>query len=448
MQKLNALCQRGLRSFQGDAVFRRILSNSSWLLGANVISSICGLAQGILLARALGVEQYGTLGIITSFTAVMGQAFDSRSWETSIKFITQFWAQGDERRALAVIKLCYLVDIVTALVAFGLAWTLAGWAARAFLYDPAYTSSIRIYAFVLLCGWSGGTTALLRIFNRFDLLAKISAGMSALSLAGMVLVLFVWGLGLNGVLWVYVLLAVLSLGIDLYLAAYFLRSRFAVCWHEAQLGHLAGHRREIGRFLLSTNLTALLKIVQNNAPILALGYWSTPVQVGYYKLAQGFASNLGRVYGPIFQTIYPELSSLWAQRNVGQIRFVLRNLVIAVLPMGLTAVVVSAFWGAKLIQIIAGDEYLPAALPLVILVLVHAIVACTIWMGPLLLAAGKANKQTLAVAIGSAVMLTALALGTSRWGAIGASMAYLSFYVGWGGIGGVYVWQMLRERRE
>ena len=69
------------------AAISQLLNNSIWLFSGSAASALISFFQGIIVARVLGVEQFGLLGLIISFGSVTGQVFDSRSWETSIKFL-------------------------------------------------------------------------------------------------------------------------------------------------------------------------------------------------------------------------------------------------------------------------------------------------------------------------------------------------------------------------
>ena len=55
---------------------KTIFNNMSWLLISQIIASICGFIWTILLARYLGVEQYGILGFAISLTGIMCILFD------------------------------------------------------------------------------------------------------------------------------------------------------------------------------------------------------------------------------------------------------------------------------------------------------------------------------------------------------------------------------------
>ncbi|HEC35042.1 MAG TPA: hypothetical protein ENI39_00735 [Anaerolineae bacterium] len=448
MQKLDAVYQRGLRSIQGDPVFRRILTNSGWLLGANGISTVVGLVQGILVARALGVEQYGVLSIITTFTGVMGRVFDSRSWETSIRFVTRFKVYGDEPRALAVIKLGYLVDIASAVISLGLAWILAEWGALYFLKDVSYASALRIYAFVLLCQWSGGTTALLRVFDRFALAAQINAGMAILRLLCVVLVLYVWQLGLNGVLGVYLMLAVLSLAMGIALTILMVRRYFHVGWRQAPLSLLRGHRREIGRFLLSTNITASFKIVQMQLPTLVLGYLSNPTSVGYYRFGYGIAKNLLLIAGPVQSSVYPDFARLWSRKQVSQLKRVVLMLTAVMGVVAFSALVGALVFGRSVILLLVGEEFLASFPVLVVLFFANGLVMTTIWLGPAMLASGHAEHNTLAYLLGDVFLLLSLILLVPPFGAFGAGLAQISFSLGWTPTAVLLLTKSIRKMRE
>ena len=55
---------------------KRIFNNISWLLISQIIASICGFIWTILMARYLGVSEYGIFGFAVSLTGMMSILFD------------------------------------------------------------------------------------------------------------------------------------------------------------------------------------------------------------------------------------------------------------------------------------------------------------------------------------------------------------------------------------
>lgn len=55
---------------------RTIFKNVSWLLISQIIASICGFIWTIVIARYLGVNDYGILGFAISFSGIIGITLD------------------------------------------------------------------------------------------------------------------------------------------------------------------------------------------------------------------------------------------------------------------------------------------------------------------------------------------------------------------------------------
>ena len=55
---------------------KTIFKNMSWLLISQIIASICGFIWTILMARYLGVDQYGIFGFATSLSGMLAITMD------------------------------------------------------------------------------------------------------------------------------------------------------------------------------------------------------------------------------------------------------------------------------------------------------------------------------------------------------------------------------------
>jgi len=77
---------------------RRVLLNSARLLGGKSVSAVFGLGYVALAARGLGLEGYGTLILIHTFTAVVSRIFSFKSWQTLLRYGTPLLQRGDASR--------------------------------------------------------------------------------------------------------------------------------------------------------------------------------------------------------------------------------------------------------------------------------------------------------------------------------------------------------------
>ena len=50
---------------------RTIFNNMGWLMISQIVASICGFIWTVLMARYLGVSNYGIFGFATSLTGIL-----------------------------------------------------------------------------------------------------------------------------------------------------------------------------------------------------------------------------------------------------------------------------------------------------------------------------------------------------------------------------------------
>ena len=154
-----------------DSVFRRLLKNASYLFSANVIRSLGLFLQVVLVSRALGPELYGVLVQTIAAVALIVDLIDLRVWEFMVKYLSEFMEKRDYACAKAQIRLGYLLDGVTGLIAFGILLVSAPFAA-ALLDEPRISLVIYILAVQALFATINQTsTAILQVLDRFTWLS-------------------------------------------------------------------------------------------------------------------------------------------------------------------------------------------------------------------------------------------------------------------------------------
>ena len=422
---------RGAKSLLRDTTFRRLLSNSGWLLSANTVSLALAFVQGVIVARALGVERYGVLALITTYATTVNQFVDSRVWEAAIKFVTQYREKRDLTRAGAVVKLCYWVDAATGSLAFVILIVTAGWAARLFVKDESTAVLIQFYALSILVAVPVGTSsALLRIGDQFDWLAYQDAGMAILKLVGVIVVALA-GWGIIGVLSVYLLAAAAGMVALVVLSRRVGRQLGLGDWEHAALSSLGGEYKHIFRFMIATNASAFFKLLQRNADVLLIGYWLTPSAAGYFRLARSMTDLMQFPVGPLYTASYPEFARLWHRGKVLELSRLVRKLTLSSTAVALAALCVMGFGARWIIQLSVGSQYLPALPVLLWLAFGVAMAVATNFGHPLLLAIGRATSSLLAIALGVVCQMAILVFLLPVTGIAAAGIAYLGFYLIW-----------------
>ena len=418
-----------LRLFFADTYIVRLVKNSSWLFFANVGTSAIGFFEIVLVARLLGVEDYGLLALIMTYNTMVNQFIDLRVWETVTKYVSEFWVKGDVERAQVVVKLSYLVDFLTGMFSFILVILSASLAANHILRRPGLEALIFLCALGFFFSTVDETSkALLRVFDKFSWLALYNVGFAALRF-GVVVTLVVNGLGLRGVLIGYAISRFCGGLLLLGLALGATRGTLGKAWKEAKLGLLKGRFKEIGGFLLNTSSSSFLKVTTIEADVVLLGYFTSPVEVGYYELAKKFANILARISEPLFKAIFPELSRLWSSGNKRAFSGLLKKTSVLVGSVAFPIFMLLILGGKTIIGLMAGESYKPAALPLAILAGGFYFDAIFCWSRPAILSIGKAYIPNLVGLFLTFFQIVTSALIVPVLGAAGTAMIQASLYI-------------------
>ncbi len=120
------------------------------------LSRLMVLAGSILVARRLGQESFGALGVITG-TVGMFQAFAGCGLGiTATKHVSEYRAAATPHRAGAIIRMSLVVAAVLGFVVAAIFFAGSGWIASRTLADPALGRTLRIASPLLLFGTVSG----------------------------------------------------------------------------------------------------------------------------------------------------------------------------------------------------------------------------------------------------------------------------------------------------
>ena len=103
---------------QIDGIYKKLLQNTSWLFAGKSVGSIFSGLQGILIARYLGLVQFGLFSIVQAFVDILNIFIDLRVWEAATKYVGDYWKAGEREKVCSLIKFFYLIDLVTGTLAF------------------------------------------------------------------------------------------------------------------------------------------------------------------------------------------------------------------------------------------------------------------------------------------------------------------------------------------
>lgn len=184
---------------------KKLFVNASLLFSGKAAAGGFAALQTVVLARILGVTDYGLLQLVIAYIAMMNQFFDVRVWETAVKYIGSYWENGEADKTLAMIKLSYILDVGSGAVSFVIAIVTAKLISTYVIHSPEAYIYIWIYAVGLFVETAKLTSdAILRVFERYKLIAVINSLENLIQLV-LVTALLLAGLGIKGALYALII---------------------------------------------------------------------------------------------------------------------------------------------------------------------------------------------------------------------------------------------------
>jgi O-antigen/teichoic acid export membrane protein len=404
---------------QSENGFHRIIRNASVLLGGKAANAVLSLAHTAIAARALGVQDFGILILIHAFASAVADCVEFQSWQAVLHFGVQPLASGARSLLQRVIRFSLMLDLLS-----GIAGVLIGGAIVLFLQPlMAWPEAVRplalAYCLCIAFRVMATPTGVLRLLDRFDLLAGQSAMASLVRLIGS---LGVWLLG--GRLASF-------LGVWFAAEAVACFALFGLAWHELRRqGHLHGFRwwdgpltadlPGIWRFSWTTNLNSALTLAFGHVGVLVVGSALGPAGAALYRIARQVANAVAKPAQLALPALYPELARLWRDRAIGDLYRLTLQTAASAGGMATALLLLAMVAGAPLLDLVAGPAFRSAA-PLMLWLLAAAVIG--IWslpLEPLLISTGQASAAVWVRAGVTLLYLPLLFLFLEKLGLIGA----------------------------
>jgi O-antigen/teichoic acid export membrane protein len=438
---------RSISHFFDNVLIQRIVRNSGYLFSATGISAGLSMLQSILAARLLGVTDFGILGTITVFTSVVNKFASFRMSELVIKYVGEYTVSGDSRRAAAVFKTAGITETLTSIFAFLLIWLLAPLGARYFAKDAGLAGWFILYGLIVLANFMAeSSTGLLQIFDRYRAIAVVTVGQSLLTVI-LVAIAYLYQGGLLEVLLAYMAgktVGSLSLTVIAWSEA---GHHWGSGWWRSPFGLLRERLREVGRFAISTNISATINLVNKDGELLWVSALSSPTGAGYYKLALSMVNLVQLPVSPLPQATYPELSREAARRDWTSLRKILRQGSWLAFSYAVAASLVLLIFGPLIIRILYTPEFLPAYPALLILSVGYLVADTFYWNRIALLALGLPDYPTKVNLIAAGLKITGILLIVPVFGYLGSAALLTGFYLFSVSLNTIKTYSVLKERQ-
>jgi O-antigen/teichoic acid export membrane protein len=397
-----------------------MFKNVMWGFGSRGFNSLAGIAYLGIAARALGPQAFGQFILILTYGQMIANFVQFQSWKGVIRYGALHTAAERPDRLGRLFGFTATLDFGSAFAGALLAIIGVPLIAPFFHWTSDQQLSAAAFASILLLTTGATPTGMLRLFDRFDLIAYAEAVGPLVRLLGSIAA-WVAGADIPIFLAIWAGAAVAQAATQWIAAIAINRSRLA--FGRSPFRQAIAENDRIWRFMLQTNISNSVGMFWMQVGTLAVGAVAGAAEAGAFRLAQRLAKGILRPVRPVTVALYPELSRLVAADDHAQLRMVVVRVTLAAAALAFLVVIVTGVAGREILAIIAGRQFEFAYPFLFLLSIAAAIDLAGFSLEPLQDAHGRSWIVLRARLVAAGAYAVLLLLLLPRMGGEGAALA-------------------------
>ena len=341
-------------AFSRGSTLARMSRNIAWGLGSRGFNSVVGIAYLALAARTLGPKSFGEFVLILTYGQMIANFVQFQSWKGVIRYGALHVAADRPDRLERLFGFTATLDFGSAFVGVLIAAIGAPLIAPLFDWSSDQQISAALFGAVLLLSTGATPTGMLRLFDRFDLVAFAEAVGPLIRLVGSVIA---WINGAHiGVFLIVWASAATAQALVQWIAAIVL-NRSRIAFGPTPFRQAAHENDGIWRFMLQTNVSNSVSTFWMQLGTLAVGASAGAADAGAFRLAQRLAKGIVRPVRPVTVALYPELARLVAEDDHAQLRKMFVRVTTVAAALALVVVLLMGFAGREILGLLAGKKF-------------------------------------------------------------------------------------------
>jgi O-antigen/teichoic acid export membrane protein len=407
----------------------RILVNAGWATAATPISAVLGIVQVGMMARMLGPTGIGTITLFSAVCALFSSIFKITSSETVMVYSSKAESSGSRQDLAHSIRFCFIVDGISSFLAYGFVVIAAFYVPKLLNLSSKMVGLQVVYGLTIIFDSTFWTAhGILRFTDRFSwtFFHQCFHSMFKTILVG---ILYIWGYGLDEVVWTLVGISFLNGIILIGLSLWSIHERGVYLKDDIQPWYKIPS--EVWHYLVSGHIRQIVKSLSRYADNLVIGFLGNPLQVGYYRAGKQVSEQIYIPVQGFVTSLFPEYSRLYFAGE----RRALRRIVMrfSTIFIGGAALFCTVFWfiSETVIRVVFGQAFLPANDVVRVLVISATLTFTMIPLYSLPAATGNAGPALKAAAAAVCVQLTAIFILVPRYGVVGAAWANVAYSIVW-----------------
>lgn len=408
---------------KGNSFWNNLFKNSFWAFSGDAMASILGLIITILLIKLIGSEKYGVLVLAQTYMTIMDVILNIQSWKSVIQYGQKSIVKDDIDSLNGYIKLGTILDMSTAILGGLVAIIIAPIIGEIFNWSRELVVCSQIFSFTIFSHFAGTPTAVLRILNKFNLVALQKFISSAIKLITLIIIfMYKKNISLIEVTIVYCVTDIIGNILLVIFAIYsYLKKYRRMLIFRAKIPK---DTKDFVKFTIWGTLGDIVDVPVNYLDVFIISLLGNHL-VAVFKVYKQCVAILQKVTSPIQQSILPQFSELAAkgEKNRGfDVVIKIRNAVLKIIgPIAFVLGITSFVW----LKIIYGDIYANHWYILFAYLLIQVFALSYTTVHPYFLSLNKAKYSTIYVLISNISYILVAFLSVKIIGMWGLILAYL-----------------------
>lgn len=408
---------------QHDEFWGSLAKNSMWAFIGDALASVVGLAITIILIHILGSDEYGIFVLGQTYMTIMDIIVNVQSWKGVIQYGQAAIVGKDLKQLGGYVRLGTVLDLSTAFLCGVLAITVAPFVGSILQWNDELIICSQLFSIVIFSHFAGTPTAILRLANRFDLVAwqKFLSAMLKLVAFGVIWILRT-ELSLTMVTVIYVIAETVGNLLLTVFAIVIYQKRFKLKY--IFIKHKKTKTKEFVKYTLWGTLVDVFDLPVNYFDMFIVSTMGTDY-VAVYKVFKQVINVFQKVTSSIQQSIMPQLSDLYARgkkKRGYEVIIKIRNVTLMTsIPVALLIGFSSPIW----LNMFYGELYSNEWMYLLGLLLSYVIALSYASIHPYFLSLGKSKQTALYTLITNIVYIIVAYILVVRIGFGGMIVAFL-----------------------
>lgn len=408
----------------------KVLKNAGILFSGNMAANIFGFLSLAIFTHSQGAIIFGYYVLFLTFIEIIDRIFNFQTWQAFIKFATDFQVKNEEHNVMMLLKYSFLVDLISLIVATLVAMALSAYTIEVFKIPQEYYQLLLLMTLTILFKTTEISTGVFRIFDKFEIQAKITVYAATFKFLLFVLVALV-----APSFKVFVYATALSQFVTMVMKFFYAKKILnnnnikLIDIKKQKINMSLFKELKIFSFVVYNNFDVAVRMVSRQLDVVILGKLYGPEIVGIYKIAKEVANLIAKITDPIYQAIYPEFAKLLSNGKKIEAKVMAKKVSVYAGIAGLTFYSIFAIFGKYSIELAFGVGFSEAYDIALVYFLAILIGMITLPLYPMQHALGYAKYSFTNQVHATLIYLPILFALIIHFEMVGASIAYVFYYI-------------------